>query len=168
MRKLWLIRKDQEAVSPVIATILMVAITVVLAAVLYVMVSGILGGGAGSTKPYLTFSAAISQGGADPNKTASFTVASSGEPVSPFSSYKVQVLQDSATLATQAVTLTANTILSFGTSTVKLKVSDLGGEGKLNAGDIFMVYGMSGSHNYRLSLLWAADGSEIQNAEWAN
>ena len=48
MKKLWLIRKDQEAVSPVIATILMVAITVVLAAVLYVMVSGLLSGpGAG-------------------------------------------------------------------------------------------------------------------------
>jgi len=44
MKKLWLIRKDQEAVSPVIATILMVAITVVLAAVLYVMVSGLLSG----------------------------------------------------------------------------------------------------------------------------
>src|SRR3989449_5125215 len=35
-----IIRKDEAAVSPVIATILMVAITVVLAAVLYVMVSG--------------------------------------------------------------------------------------------------------------------------------
>ncbi|HKW42814.1 MAG TPA: archaellin/type IV pilin N-terminal domain-containing protein, partial [Thermoplasmata archaeon] len=34
-----IIRKDEGAVSPVIATILMVAITVVLAAVLYVMVS---------------------------------------------------------------------------------------------------------------------------------
>ncbi len=49
MKKLWLIRKDQEAVSPVIATILMVAITVVLAAVLYVMVSGLLGGGSTTT-----------------------------------------------------------------------------------------------------------------------
>ena len=37
-----IIRKDEAAVSPVIATILMVAITVVLAAVLYVMVSGLL------------------------------------------------------------------------------------------------------------------------------
>jgi flagellin-like protein len=37
-----IIRKDEEAVSPVIATILMVAITVVLAAVLYVMVSGLI------------------------------------------------------------------------------------------------------------------------------
>src|SRR6267143_3276140 len=37
-----IIRKDEAAVSPVIATILMVAITAVLAAVLYVMVSGLL------------------------------------------------------------------------------------------------------------------------------
>ena len=44
MKNLRLIRKDESAVSPVIATILMVAITVVLAAVLYVMVSGLLTG----------------------------------------------------------------------------------------------------------------------------
>ncbi len=41
MRTIGTIRKDRKAVSPVIATILMVAITVVLAAVLYVMVSGL-------------------------------------------------------------------------------------------------------------------------------
>ena len=40
MKKIWKTRRDREAVSPVIATILMVAITVVLAAVLYVMVMG--------------------------------------------------------------------------------------------------------------------------------
>lgn len=39
MKRIWKVRKD-EGVSPVIATILMVAITVVLAAVLYVMVIG--------------------------------------------------------------------------------------------------------------------------------
>ena len=44
MKNLRLIREDESAVSPVIATILMVAITVVLAAVLYVMVSGLLTG----------------------------------------------------------------------------------------------------------------------------
>src|SRR5207245_5861144 len=37
-----IIRKDEAAVSPVIATLLIVAITVVLAAVLYVMISGLL------------------------------------------------------------------------------------------------------------------------------
>ncbi len=48
MRKIRNIRKD-DAVSPVIATILMVAITVVLAAVLYVMVMGMTGNGGGAT-----------------------------------------------------------------------------------------------------------------------
>jgi len=41
MKRLWKIKKDSEAVSPVIATILMVAITVVLAAVLLVLVLNI-------------------------------------------------------------------------------------------------------------------------------
>ena len=40
MKTRWHIAKKTEGVSPVIAVILMVAITVVLAAVLYVMVSG--------------------------------------------------------------------------------------------------------------------------------
>ncbi|MFQ5908334.1 MAG: archaellin/type IV pilin N-terminal domain-containing protein [Thermoplasmata archaeon] len=44
MRTIGAIRRDRKAVSPVIATILMVAITVVLAAVLYVMVSGLVSG----------------------------------------------------------------------------------------------------------------------------
>jgi flagellin-like protein len=43
MKKMW--KLNNKAVSPVIATILMVAITVVLAAVLYVMVMGFGGGG---------------------------------------------------------------------------------------------------------------------------
>ncbi len=45
MKNTWNIRKKEDAVSPVIATILMVAITVVLAAVLYVMVIGFGAGG---------------------------------------------------------------------------------------------------------------------------
>lgn len=42
MSKIWARRKNEEAVSPVIATILMVAITVVLAAVLYVLVMALI------------------------------------------------------------------------------------------------------------------------------
>jgi len=53
MKKIWKIRKDKSAVSPVIATILMVAITVVLAAVLYVMVMGF-GGSTSTTAPTAT------------------------------------------------------------------------------------------------------------------
>jgi len=61
MKKIWAMRKDFSAVSPVIATILMVAITVVLAAVLYVMVLGI--GGGGGAAPPITLTSAASQDG---------------------------------------------------------------------------------------------------------
>jgi len=54
MKKIWKMRKDSKAVSPVIATILMVAITVVLAAVLYVMVMGF--GGPTTQTPTGSFS----------------------------------------------------------------------------------------------------------------
>src|SRR5205809_6175098 len=56
------IRKDEAAVSPVIATILMVAITVVLAAVLYVMVSGLISPVSGN-KPLVTFSSVTQSSG---------------------------------------------------------------------------------------------------------
>ena len=48
------IRKDEEGVSPVIAVILMVAITVVLAAVLYVWAASFLDG-TGENAPFGTF-----------------------------------------------------------------------------------------------------------------
>ena len=45
------IRREEEGVSPVIATILMVAVTVVLAAVLYVMVMGMVSSGPAPDMP---------------------------------------------------------------------------------------------------------------------
>jgi flagellin-like protein len=64
LRKPWAIRRDQNAVSPVIATILMVAITVVLAAVLYVMVSGLVTG-PGQTPQSIGYSVSKTQDGAN-------------------------------------------------------------------------------------------------------
>lgn len=61
MRKIWL-RPNKNAVSPVIGTILMVAITVVLAAVLYVMVTGLVTS-PGDTKPTVSLSAGTWSGG---------------------------------------------------------------------------------------------------------
>jgi flagellin-like protein len=61
MKKIWTSRKNEEAVSPVIATILMVAITVVLAAVLYVMVLGIGGGSTDTTIVTMTKSSTAAQ-----------------------------------------------------------------------------------------------------------
>src|SRR5947209_12004557 len=71
------IRKDEAAVSPVIATILMVAITVVLAAVLYVMVSGLITP-VGGNKPLVTFAAVDQSRG-----NATIAVAGASQSVSP-------------------------------------------------------------------------------------
>src|SRR2546421_5250455 len=79
-----IIKNDEAAVSPVIATILMVAITVVLAAVLYVMVSGLITP-VGGNKPLVTFSA-VTQSSGNPT----IPVAGASQPVSP-SNYKVNL-----------------------------------------------------------------------------
>jgi archaeal type IV pilus assembly protein PilA len=60
MKKMW--KKNNKAVSPVIATILMVAITVVLAAVLYVMVMGF-GGSGNPQAPAVTLTKTTIGGG---------------------------------------------------------------------------------------------------------
>jgi len=65
-----LLRKDEKAVSPVIATILMVAITVVLAAVLYVMVSGLISGPGGTPTAW---GVNIGKSGDQSNWTLTFT-----------------------------------------------------------------------------------------------
>ncbi len=71
-----IIRKDEGAVSPVIATILMVAITVVLAAVLYVMVSGLLTPTGGGPKAIGVLPGRSADG---TNWTLTFTSVPSGE-----------------------------------------------------------------------------------------
>src|SRR2546428_344409 len=65
-----IIHKDEQAVSPVIATILMVAITVVLAAVLYVMVSGLISGPGGTPTAW---GVNIGKSGDQSNWTLTFT-----------------------------------------------------------------------------------------------
>jgi flagellin-like protein len=72
MRKMWNIKK-KDGVSPVIATILMVAITVVLAAVLYVMVMGFGGSSPGAT-PTATMTYSPTSGSGD-NSNYTFVVA---------------------------------------------------------------------------------------------
>ena len=73
MKNVRLIQKDESAVSPVIATILMVAITVVLAAVLYVMVSGLITSPGGQVR-----SIGINPGSAGTNHTLLFSTVPAG------------------------------------------------------------------------------------------
>ena len=123
MKKMW--KKNSKAVSPVIATILMVAITVVLAAVLYVMVMG-MSGGDEETTPTGVIDSTLNTTG---NYSISITSVSPTTPITDLS-YRVN--------ATGALTQ-----LVAGASFI-----DVGGDGKASNGDFFYVTCSAGSVVY--------------------
>ena len=139
MKKIWAIRKDAEGVSPVIATILMVAITVVLAAVLYVMVLGF--GGTSSQTPTTSLSKeSITSGWKF--KFAPVSVDTQ------WSDVTVQLTDGSNTVQwTPATTdldngTTAKSlegIQTLGSLSVFCNVTDLAGNGYVNQGDFLAI-----------------------------
>jgi len=160
-RKL-VLRKGEEGVSPVIATILMVAITVVLAAVLYVMVSGLIGGG-GTQPP------AIQMGPATSTGAGTFTVALAGVDRSvALSSFKV-ILQNTTsgtptTIIPSIVIVDGNLGSSGG---VSLAFEDLQADGNFNQGDFFTLTGVANSQDYRVLILWGQTGNQITSRDVA-
>ena len=160
-----IIRKDEQAVSPVIATILMVAITVVLAAVLYVMVSGLLTG-PGPSKPFVTFSSVTKSNAA----TWTFTVASASPAVAP-SNYKVNFAIGGTAGTAQNMGASGTNVTSMATTpNVGVKWTDIGGEGTVNAGDVFtitFVWGSQPTSGTAMTFyLLYSDGSQIQTQAW--
>jgi len=131
MKKSW---KDRKGVSPVIATILMVAITVVLAAVLYVMVMGF--GGEGGNIPTGEFKAA--------EKTASdeyrIQVLSISE-AKDITDMKITVSGESTVVYTLALDAENGIIVKdpSGTTTTDVAFVDLNGDKKVSTGDYFNV-----------------------------
>ena len=136
MKKIWAIRKDAEAVSPVIATILMVAITVVLAAVLYVMVLGF--GGTSTQTPTSSLT----------KSTVSNGVKLTFAPMSkdtPWEDITVQLTDGTNTVSfvptTAQLTSTtqpakkAFTAVTLGTLSVMCNITDLAANGNVNQGD---------------------------------
>jgi len=139
MRKNW---KDRKGVSPVIATILMVAITVVLAAVLYVMVMGF--GGESGSVPTGEFKT--------PEKTTQYRTGET--PTLEKTFVKVQVLSISeakefADMRFSVSNGVKTPIYVVGAmeptksadkiSGVSVKFTDLNGDGKVSTGDYFTV-----------------------------
>ena len=160
------IREDEAAVSPVIATILMVAITVVLAAVLYVMVSGLITP-VGGNKPLVTFSAVDQNLG-----NATIGVAGASQSVSP-SNYKVNLMVNTTTgtaIAMPALGSGANNYVTVTAGgTYRIYWTDVGGEKTVNPGDSFRVTGvntkLTSGTQFTFYLLWS-DGSSIQSTVW--
>jgi flagellin-like protein len=165
MKKMWKMRKDKSAVSPVIATILMVAITVVLAAVLYVMVMGF-----GST-PNNNPTGAI--GPANKIAANSYTIS-----VVSISSNNVLIndckfnMMINSTAGT-AITLSYGTAVSmttFGTPTRVYTVTynDIDGNLKVSAGDTISINsGVIDTNNFLHSTTYVAKllGTGAQIAE---
>ncbi len=100
--------RNDEAVSPVIATILMVAITVVLAAVLYVMVSGLI------TSPTTAqqIGAAVTRSGDGTNWIVTFTSVPSG--LSQSTTFFTLTTASGGSTAVNAVTLATLKTLTSG------------------------------------------------------
>ena len=165
MKRSWIVRKDEKAVSPVIATILMVAITVVLAAVLYVMVTGLIGGGS-SNAPIIALTSAVQT--ATPG---TYTMRPSGmsggcTPTCPLASFKIQLFNTTTTQIAicnppPVLSNSSNLCSGSGADRIKVGFTDANNNGKLETNDFFTISNVAMGKTYRLSLVWAATGNEI-------
>jgi len=143
MKKIW---RNEEGVSPVIAVILMVAITVVLAAVLYVMVSGMLG----STGTTPTVSMSWNE---DPEEPGNFTgnvVSISGVTSINTDDVTITVSSGGKSNSEDLDSITQSVPLTVTGTTFVMYFHDLDPAGKLGAEDIFSIIGGSGGDQIRL------------------
>ncbi len=133
-------RLKDSGVSPVIATILMVAITVVLAAVLYVMVSGF------THSPGTANSAGLSE---SQNSAGNYTISISSVSASNIHLTSLKLVAGtSSALITTAPTATGTFSANLaGSGSIKIYFEVLSGNSLtyLQPGDIFYVVGTAGT-----------------------
>jgi len=148
MKRSW---KDRKGVSPVIATILMVAITVVLAAVLYVMVMGL---GDISTTPYGQITKVEKTGTGGYKLTLS-----TFSPSTKLTDIKVNV---NGTLFTSS---DGKTWVPDKDDTYEITVTDQAGDGKVSQGDYITVKLADGAtvklEGATVAILHGPSGGEI-------
>jgi len=153
MKKMW--KKNNKAVSPVIATILMVAITVVLAAVLYVMVMGFGGEGGGQTP---TASLTNSSNRLVLSISDSYTI-ESGSSIS-FNIAGTNVLLSALTKGT------ATGYTNYYNNTANgISFVDAGSDGKVSTGDYFLR--TTGTTAVTIGVVWSSGGTNQVIAEGA-
>jgi len=163
MKKIWKIRKDSEAVSPVIATILMVAITVVLAAVLYVMVMGFTPGGGQTPSGAFT---------SDAKLTATTYKLTFGavSPDTKFIDCKFRidpVAGGAAVMTTYTVPVITGVLPAVGATNAGIVITDIGGDGKISVGDYITITIHSGvgvvadNGDWTVTLIHTSTGGSI-------
>ena len=151
-------RRKHYGISPVVSTILLVAITVLLAAVLLVMVIGF---SPAKIKPIVGFSPAEKK-----NATAWKIGVADVSHSQPLPRYKVMALHGTAK-AVNITSLHKGTVGSYsapGIGTVTLIFADLTNDGNLGRGDYF-IFSFSSApetgNRFELKILWADDDGEL-------
>ena len=145
-------RKDERGVSPVIATILMVAITVVLAAVLYVMGTRIIVPPE-EPKPIVNLSGLSCSAGVCEGRVMT------ASPATDLDAFRVTVAADGVT-AIAPTTLAADENVTGSGLTFRYR--DIGREGSMTAGDSFRLSGLTDGVVYEVSFLWR-NGDVVQS-----
>ncbi|MHC1679728.1 MAG: archaellin/type IV pilin N-terminal domain-containing protein [Methanomassiliicoccales archaeon] len=152
MKKMW--KLNNKAVSPVIATILMVAITVVLAAVLYVMVMGF-GGDGGNDTPSGSFTMTEKVGLTEKITFGQIT------PASNMTEFKVVITDVTASTSTTFVTTNAADF----TGGTGLDYVDLAKDTSISAGD-YLLYTATAGHTYTVSLIFTETGDLVDDIDF--
>jgi flagellin-like protein len=167
MKKIWKIRKDSEAVSPVIATILMVAITVVLAAVLYVMVMGF--GTGGNTAPTGSFTN-VQKATSTSEKVFFGKFNKDVKPTDIKIVVENQTLSQSTTYTMPTTDLSGSLVVVAGgtvtgiSTTTPPAYTDLAGDKKISNQDyitITFTFSGSGSLSYKVSMIYVPTGDSV-------
>jgi flagellin-like protein len=158
MKKKAFIHRDEEGVSPVIATILMVAITVVLAAVLYIMVMNI-GPDIGSAPigkwdaPKVISSTQVNVGWAK--------ISADTKPM------ELEIILELNLTSEGTYSFTSNDdgvlTLTDGNDVGTLMYSDLANNGRVNTGDTMKMTNLLPGSEYKLIMLWAPEGDQIDS-----
>ncbi len=134
MKKMYL--KKEEGVSPVIATILMVAITVVLAATVWLLVSGYMGG---TSQPNLTATLTYDVQNSNPNANPGYIYLKVSMSTPSTADWTKVVIGINGTTAH----LTGQTGSTVNGCTVDIE--DLDGNGKLSSGDVIKITAPAGT-----------------------
>lgn len=156
-------RRDDRAVAPVVAEILLVAMTVTLAATVFYVASNISSQASVSNHPFVAFGAVTLQQG---NATVPIIGASRAVPAA---DYKVNLevgttMGRPANLAAGGVAVT----VTVGGTDYRIAWQDVAGDGLLNAGDPITISAANGplpSGIYSFFLIWS-DGAVVQSTVW--
>jgi len=146
----------RSGVSPVIATILLVAITVVLSSVVYVMVTEL----GSNSPPPPSGGFGIAEKVSNDTMRVSFGSFSKDTDLT---DCKVTIEHDGATPAAVAMAPSGN--ITVGP--YNMMVTDLGGDGRISPGDHLTISNTNGgamNGKYIVYLIWTQDGSVMASA----